>query len=61
MTSSGNGKPKTIDDVALVMARRFRVVDAEGVAWCVNGCEATATLPTLECAVCVDKRVRGWR
>lgn len=54
--------PLPLDEAALTMARRFKLIRPDGTAKCINGlCDRNATLPTLECDICIDHRLKGYR
>lgn len=49
-----------MDEAALTMARRFRLIRADGTCRCIRkNCEGDATLPTLECQAHVEYRLGG--
>lgn len=53
--------PLPLDEAAMVHAKKFGLINAEGQVTCLKGCGRLATLPTLCCRECLDARRRGWR
>lgn len=46
-----------MDRAAINMAHRYRLVRDDGTVRCINDhCDGDATLPTLECGWCRDRR-----
>lgn len=50
-----------IHEAAVAMARKFRLVNAEGQVECIKGCGRLALLPSLCCADCLEWHRRGYR
>lgn len=47
-----------MDEAALAYARRFQLVREDGTVRCIKDhCDGDATLPTLECQGCRDRRL----
>lgn len=57
---AGKAGALIIDEAALNMARKWRLVREDGtVKCCKDRCDGDATLPTLECQACRDRRTRA--
>lgn len=53
-TSTG----EILDAAAISMARAWKLVRADGTVKCLrDACDGDATLPTLECLACRDRRL----
>lgn len=50
-----------VDEAAIALARKWKLVNAEGQVECLKGCGRLATLPSLCCRECLAARQRGWR
>jgi len=55
---AGAATTLVMDEAALSYAKKWKLVRGDGTCKClIDGCDGDATLPTLECAACRDRRL----
>jgi len=50
-----------LDEAALALARKWKLIADDGRVLCIRGCGRPATLPSLCCRECLAARRGGWR